>query len=250
MAGAQFIGKNSVIAAYNRRDGGTWSLTQGKKVCATGENADDLAEWIDIFSAAQSRAPYTLNLYGDAEVSDISATRRPIASWDVMINEPGAVLSAPAAGGAVGAAGRIQKHIDEKIAEKFDVILEKLDEPDETDGIDIIEIIKDYAANPHKLGHVVGAIRNLLGMNNAMPGQPAAISGLGSLGTVQQGYSGPDATTDASQSDEQKYNRLAAVLDRLEAKDPKIVEHLEKLANLAEKDPFTFEMILQRLNAL
>jgi hypothetical protein len=250
MAGAQFIGKHSVIAAYNRRDGGTWSLTQGKKVCATGVDANDLTEWIDIFAAAQSRAPYTLNLYGDIEPEEITATRRPLASWDVMINEPGTVAAGPVVSGAVGAAGRIQKHIDEKIAEKFDVILEKLDDPEEPEnGIDIIEIIKDYAANPHKLGHVVGAIRNLLGMNNGMPAQPAVIGGVGARSGSQSFDTMPGAA-EASQSDEQKYNRLAAVLDRLEAKDPKIIQHLEKLADIAERDAFTFGMILQRLDAL
>lgn len=249
MAGAQFVGKDAVIAAYNRKDGGTWSLVQGKKICATGEGADQLAEWMDIFAVAQSRAPYTLHLYGDIEPEQITTKDRPLASWDIMLTDFGSPGVPATMGGAVGAAGRIQAHIDKKIADKFDAILEKIDEEPEPEGIDFIEIIKDYAANPHKLGHVIGAVQQLLGMSRAMPAQPAVMGTVGASQAAQQpgnGVSGAGFTQD----EEQKYNRLAAVLDRLEAKDPKIIEHLEKLADIAEKDSFTFGMILSRLDAL
>jgi hypothetical protein len=256
VAGAQFIGKQRVIEAFEKF-GGAWALVQGKKVCASGEGSTELAEWLDIFAAAESRSPYTLHLYGDMDPEEITTSTKPLRSWDVMIHDTRGAVSEPvAATGAVGAAARIQKHLDDKIAEKFDLILEKLEEPEESQGIDFVAIAKDYAENPHKMGQVMGAVQsiigilqNLFGMNRANPA-PAA------MGSVY-GYPPQQETTQPAAngvtmraSDEAKYNRLAAVLDRLEAKDPKLIEHLEKLADIAEKDSFTFSMILSRLDAL
>lgn len=255
MAGAQFIGKQRVIEAFEKF-GGAWALVQGKKVCASGEGSTELAEWLDIFAAAESRSPYTLHLYGDIDPEEITTATKPLRSWDVMIHDTRQEVSGPvAATGAVGAAARIQKHLDDKIAEKFDLILEKLEEPEESQGIDFVAIAKDYAENPHKMGQVMGAVQsivgilqNLFGMNRANPA-PAT---MGSVYGHQPQETMPSAANGVTMgaSDEAKYNRLAAVLDRLEAKDAKLIEHLEKLADLAEKDSFTFSMILSRLDAL
>lgn len=243
MAGAQFIGKEKLLAAFERRGGGTWQIAQGKKVCAKGSGSDDLAEWIDIFGAAQSRSPYTLHLFDDLDPEEIGKNS-PDASWDFMISDnAGAVGSVS---GTAGVVSKLQQKIDDRIAEKLGAMLDKADDPDdEPEGIDLNAIISDYAANPHKVGQAVGAVQQLVGMlknlfgaGGAAPAQP--MGAVGSLpGNAQQQPQGDDP--------DETYNRLCAVLDSLQKRDPKLLQHLEKLNKL---DDLTFSLILSKLDAL
>ncbi len=243
MAGAQFIGKEKLLAAFERRGGGTWQIAQGKKVCAKGSGSDELSEWIDIFTPANSRAPYTLHLFSDLEPEEIGK-HTPDASWDFMMSDGtgGAVGSTS---GTAGVVSKLQQKIDDRIADKLGAMLDKADEPDEGEGgIDLNAIINDYAANPHKVGQAVGAIQQLVGMfksllggNAAAPQPMGAVGGLPGSRQQPQQETYPDGT----------YERLCAVLDNLQKRDPKLLQHLEKLNTL---DDVTFSIILSRLDAL
>lgn len=238
MAGAQFIGREKLLAAFERRGGGTWQIAQGKKVCAKGSGSDELGEWIDIFGAAQSRSPYTLHLYDDLEPAEIGK-HSPDASWDFMISDTGTAVGTVS--GTAGVVSKLQQKIDERIADKLGAMLDKAEEPDEPEGIDLNAIISDYAANPHKVGQAVGAIQQLVGMFKSLLGgnaatQQAPMGAIGSLPGPQQG-----------QYAEGTYERLCAVLDSLQKRDPKLLEHLEKLNAL---DSITFSLILSKLDAL
>lgn len=242
MAGAQFIGKDKLLAAFERRGGGTWQIAQGKKVCAKGSGSDELSEWIDIFAPANSRSPYTLHLYDDLEPGDIGK-HSPDASWDFMMTD--ATGAVGTVSGTAGVVSKLQQKIDDRIADKLGAMLDKADEPDEEPaGIDLNAIINDYAANPHKVGQAVGAIQQLVGMFKNLLGGNAPVQPMGAVGSIsgthqQQPQQGqyPDGT----------YERLAAVLDSLQKRDPKLLQHLEKLNKL---DDITFSIILSKLDAL
>lgn len=247
MAGAQFIGKEKLLTAFERRGGGTWQLAQGKKVCATGNGAQELEEWVDIFAVAESRSPYTLHMYGDMEPEEITKSTQPEASWDFMMQETRAGVGTVS--GTAGVVSKLQQKIDDRIADKLGKYLDDDDEPEETGQIDLIAIINDYAQNPHKLGQVIGAVnslgpmlRNLFGMNSAQPG--AAIGSLSNHGQKPQPVQQP--TADAGYPDG-TYERLVAVLDILGKRDPKLIDHLEKLAAL---DETTFSIIMAKVDAL
>lgn len=245
MAGAQFIGKEKLLAAFERRGGGTWQIAQGKKVCAKGSGSDELGEWVDIFAAADSRAPYTLHMFDDLEPEEIGKNT-PDASWDFMIADTRGAVGATS--GTASVVSKLQQKIDDRIADKLGALLDKADEPEEdNDGIDLNAIVTDYAANPHKVGEAVGAIQQLVGMLKNIFGGGAAAQPMGAIGSLPgQGQQQEQPAQQAGYQDG-TYERLCAVLDKLQQRDPKLLEHLEKLAGL---DQITFSIILSKLDAL
>ncbi len=252
MAGAQFIGKDKLLTAYDRRGGGTWQLAQGKKVCATGEGREELEEWIDIFAPAESRSPYTLHLYGDIDPGNITKTTQPEASWDFTMADT-CVAAVGSTSGTAGVVSKLQQKIDDKIAEKLGAMLDKAEEPDDDEpgSIDLNAIINDYAANPHKLGQAVGAIQQVVGMFKNFLGSGGAMqpgAAIGSLpGSAQQAQQQQQQQQQQEVYPDGTYERLCAVLDRLQKRDPKLLEHLEKLAAM---DDLTLTLILSKLDAL
>lgn len=245
MAGAQFIGKERLLAAFERRGGGAWQLVQGKKLCATGDGSTELEEWIDIFAGADSRSPYTLQLYGDMEPGDITKGTHPEASWDFMIHETRPAGSAVS--GTMGVVSKLQQKIDDRIAEKIGALIDKDDEPEEAEGIDINAIINHYAHNPEKLGQAVGAIQGIFGMLKNMLGMNGQQQATGAIGSVFQPDTPRHNVNQATGYPEGTVERLTAVLDILGKRDPKLLEHLEKLAAM---DDFTLSLILAKLDAL
>ena len=91
--------------------------------------------------------------------------------------------------------------------------------------------------DPEKLETAVGAIKQLFG-------QPGAHNEPGQI--QQQTMSGFKVTNDTD-ANEEKLIRLSAVLDKLEGRDPKLLEHLEKLSKL---DALTFNLVISKLDGL
>jgi hypothetical protein len=140
-------------------------------------------------------------------------------------------LSDPYGGAGIG--GNTSKLLD-RIGE----LEKKVKDGDGEGGEDIMDHIIGWFKDPEKLESVVGTIKQLLGSQT-----PQALPAAENI----QAMAGFKVTSDNANDNDAKLNRLAAVLDDLEKRDPKLLDHLEKLSKL---DAMTFGMVTSRLDSL
>lgn len=233
MTGVQLIGKDAVLTAFNKLPYDFWGIYEGKTPKVFGEGADALGEWLDMFCAAGSTATYILRIYDtDSLPTSQSGGVDFVASLNFKLVDMYE---------GYGIAGHTTK-----LMQRIEGLEKKLAGSDEDEGEeeDINSILMGWLNNPEKLGMVVGAFRQLIGGGDAVPA--IAGNGLQAQQTVG-GFAGSGAGTAAGSDDDVRLQRLAAALDQLEKKDPRLVEHLEKLAKL---DPIFFNAVIQKLDAL
>jgi hypothetical protein len=230
MTGVQLIGKDAVLTAFNKLGYDYWGLYEGKTPKVFGEGADTLTDWLELFCSSGSTATYTLRIY-DTETLPTSQTGGAdfVASLNFKLIDMYE---------GYGIAGHTNK-----LVQRIEGLEKKIGGADseDDDGEDINSIIMGWLSNPEKLGMVVGAFKQLVGSGPVA----SAVSGNGA--TAQQSMSGFDSNNAGSSSDDEKLQRLAVALDQLEKKDPKLIEHLEKLGKL---DPLIFNAVIAKLDAL
>lgn len=224
-----------MLAAYSKvGDDLPWALFQGKKRRQAGTGVDELNEWLDIFCPAGSTASYTLCVYPeDTDTDSITAGTDCLACWDFKLNEYR---------GAEGAVGGLQKRLEDKVAgmviERLDKLEKKLDDDKDTEEpeFDLNKILMGWLQNPEQLGMVIGMVKNFFSRGGAMAMAPGAVGAV----TPQGG----------AQTEEELYNRLSKVLDRLQVDNPGLIDQLEKLADIKEKKPDTFKFLISNLNGI
>lgn len=224
MAAIQFFGRSNVLSAYNHRGIEVWGIFNGKNLITSGQTADELDNFLGLLEPGGSAAPYILKVYRDQDADDITDKTECNGSFTFKLTDPG--YNATRLGGT-----------DPSISERLG-ILEKMvvgaykEEPEEDDENkeDIMSIIMGYLKEPQKLALVINAVRGFA--TNAIAPVPAAVG----------------SVTPGANNTEENLQRLSVALDKLERADPKIVEHLEALADIAEKKPPTFKMLLTMLD--
>lgn len=228
MTGVQLIGKGAVLSRFEKFGADSWALYQGKQFIVGGVGVEALDEWLTDFDKAGSTATYILRVY-DTDSVPTSSTAN--ADYSACFN-----FKLADAYEGYGIAGHSSKLMD-----RIGALEKQLKERDEgDDSNDLNSIIMGWLNDPVKLGHVAGAIRQMIG-------------GGGSGGIVQPAMiaAGPlQAVGATEQSSDAKLARIAAALDSLEKRDPKLIEHLEKLAHLAETEGLLFKAVISKLDAL
>lgn len=230
MTGVQLIGKDAVLSRFGKFDGDAWGLFQGKQFIVGGVGSDELNDWLTGFSVAESTATYTIKIF-DSDVAPTAGT----ANLDYMACMTFKLVDTYE---GYGIAGHTTKLMD-RIA-GLEKKVKEYEEGDGEGGNDLNDIIMGWFSDPQKLGQVAGAIRQLMGG----PGAPPAIP----LQTVS-GVRGEEQPP-SDQDREAEVKKLAGALDTLEKRDPRLVEHLVKLAKLSETDPLIFQGVLSKLDAL
>lgn len=234
MTGVQLIGKDAVLRRFEKFDTDTWALFQGKQFIVSGVGPDALADWLEDFSASGSTATYMLRVY-DSDIAPSSATAATgyIACMNFKL------VDMYEGAGIAGHTTRLMQRI-EGIEKRLDT---ESDDTDDNDRESINDVLIGWLSNPEKLGLVIGAARQIMGMP-PVPGAAAALP---------QAISGFNVTSDSSNQGadtDEKLGRLAAALDSLEKSDTNLVGHLEKLAALAKSDPLIFTGVISKLDAL
>jgi len=205
----------------------TWGLFQSKQFLMSGEGSEELDELLEKLEPGGSGAVYTLKLYTTAKADDIDEKTPSQGSINFRLNDPGA-------GGTGSLAERLDR-IEGILAGTMD------DEEDEDDSEEsLASIIMGYLKEPDKIATLIGAFNDL--KHGRVPG--AMIPGtVGAFDDKSKGQGQPPADWQS------QVERLSKVLDRLQRADPGILEHLEKLADLAEKKPDFFKMLLTQLDS-
>lgn len=227
MASVQFIGRAALLKGVKDRVE-TWGLFQSKQFLVSGEGTDELDEFLEKLEPGGSVAVYTLKMYSSAKVEEIDEKTPCQGSINFKLTDP--------QGGGTGSTNDRLARIEGILAGEYE------DEDDEDDPAEesLASIILGYLKDPQKIATIIGAI------NDLKRGQVPAIPG--AVGTVQDRRESPAYSQGPPESDEAKIHRLSSVLDRLEKADPRILDHLEKLADLAEKKPDFFKMLLMQLD--
>lgn len=222
MSAVQFFGKESVLTAYKARGFDVWGLFQGKNLITSGEDAEGLEQFLTMLEPGGSSAQYTLKVFRDLDdPDDVTDKTEANGSFSFKLSQP------------LGSLGRTNEVIInrlEAIEKRLEDSMKVEDEAEADDENDIGFIMMQYLKDPQKLALGLQAIKGFI--SSAMAPQ--------TLANV------PAAVGSVSDPNE-KLERLSVALDKLESKDPNIVEHLEKLAKIAEEKPGTFTMLLNML---
>lgn len=235
MTGVQLIGKDAVIERFDKLQGDSWAIFQGKQFVVSGDGSTDLLDWLQCFEKTQTTAAYILKVYeGDPPTSD-GTTRPYIAALNFR------VVDMYEGAGIGGHNNKVMQRL-EGIEKKLNAEVEQPD--DQEQGFD--RVIMGWLENPEKLGMIIGAVRQLMGYSG--PAQiPAAV--VGAPGQQIGGFKVQEEPASGGVSEEDLV-KLSSSLDELQRHDPNIVAHLTKLANLAKSDPFIFKGVLSKLDAL
>lgn len=234
-----FIGKEQVLQAYHNRQIPAWSLWCGKQFLTKGMDETELDAFLSVIWEG-STATYTLRVYdGITNVQDIKERTESDGSFNFRLVErvddyvPGT------------AKGRIEQRQVE-LEKKFDALMERLESPveEEAEPETIGKVFMGFLQDPEKLERAIGTIKNLIGMVSPQP-LPQQI------GNVNFLHSEPEInstmTTQQKELSEAQLTRLYAAIEKLVKADNGIVEHMEKLATIAERNPAQFKVLLTML---
>lgn len=231
-AAFQIKGAENVIEAYNNRGVKAWSIFQGKQFLTKGIDSEELQTFLDLISEG-TRAVYTLKVYDIDDPKLIKEKTEADGSFNFVLQPTY----------SEDRAGYIERNYGEsnkanRLYERLGKIEEKLfAEPEEPEEKSIGSIITGLIENPGELMQLV-QIGQMLGLlpQRAMP-QPALVPArtIGNAGTEQP------------VSNEERLQRLANAIDTLEKNDPKLIEHLEKLAEISQVKASQFKFLIQAL---
>lgn len=217
-ASVQFHGKDAVLKAFDNKKIYRWAFFSGRQLLHKYEDGDaeesaqELTEWIEMISDS-TNAVYTLRFYDDPPGGKINDRTPCDASFNFRLDMDGQGLNVGQYKHAVGNSAVLSEIA--AMRKEWQEFRESLDEDDEDEGGDIIGKIMD---NPMTAA-IIGKIFNI-----QLPA-PAKIG------------AAPGDNTTVEQS-----------INILQLHDAKIVDHLAKLARLAQRSPKEFSFLLSLLD--
>lgn len=222
----QFRDKESALAAFNNVECEAWSVWQNKQLLFKGIGSGDLSAFLDMLSESSTNAVYTIRYYEEiTEKKHIKNDTAFDGSFNFKLNSDGQEIN-----GAQYSGIRNNNELLSRVNgldTKFDMIMSKLEEEEEEEEPNRLGIIGDIIGHPAIAPLIPQFISLLMGVK---PGDNAPQYIPATVGNI------PDT-------------KLNEAIERLKLFDDKLSDHLTKLANLAEKDPATFEMIMKSLEA-
>lgn len=248
MASVLFFDKASVVEAYESRGIEVWSVSEGKSLMAAGSGGEELSKVLSMLEKNRVPARYILRVYNSESDPDAITNKTENNGEFTFKLDPGA---GAAVGGVTYAgsdpagmlAGKINEVLSARLGTMVEEMLEgKKEEPKPTIGDFVMGFIEE---NPNI---VVTVLDKLAGIFKPSAVVPAAIAPVyqmqqpAAVGTVAPRFVEDPENKQGNTGE--RLQRLANALDRLEKCDPNLVEHIEKLAVLAETKPETYKMAL------
>lgn len=242
----QFRGIPNTIAAFNSRDCEVWSVWNKKQMLCKGTGADQLENFLKMVAQSGTKAVYTLKIYEDfQEAKQVKSNTPDDGSINfVLIDDEQYEIERKARSGP---------SLNERL-DKIEMLLSQQEEEEEEEN-EPGDIVAGLLQQPEKLEQLINIGKSLLGFTSQSPAINSTIvrriAGVETMNTnndferssAQSQTSIPDGETD-----EQKLRRLANAIDCLEIHDPNLIEHLEKLANIAATNPKKFKGLITMLD--
>lgn len=223
----QFYGSDAVLTAVQNRDCPNWAIFQGRQFLFKYEGGDMdestqlLGEILE--NLRHSTAVYTIQFYEDAPKIKANTPHDGSFNFRLISEEARQERQQMYATGSTAVLQKL-----ESIEARLGSLEDDDDDAEEEEPGGIMGILQD----PQRLGaitHGLQVLSALLGINKPQPA--------GSLAGINPPVSVMDP-------------KITAALEALAAKDPKLPEHLEKLAQLAQNDPATFTWLLGMLEKM
>lgn len=236
----QFYGKSKVLQAYDARGVSCWSLWQGNDFLQTGDTKDELDTYLTMLGGSKAR--YQLRVHKDVTADEIDNKTACHGSFRFLLtdnstgNGVGVVNGQPQ---TLGVVSLLQQKIEAKIADRLEKVFDRIDEEDKEPSFS--DIAMGYLKDPQALAGIIGAVRGMLMPSPAIPAM--AVGNVERVGTTEK-------PKQSAEDEEKEMEQLYAIYQRIKLKDPQILEHLAQLADISEKNPGMFSMILNSLNNL
>lgn len=232
MASLQFVGRKAVVDAVRNRQLETWALFQGKQFITAGSGPDSLDDFLKKLEPGGTMAMYLVKVYRNVDPEDVTDKTECNGSFNFKLTDPEARN------------GSTDPAVLDRLERIEGALLGDEDDEDDEDN-SLMGILMGYLKEPEKLATIIGAFR---GLNSAAPvSNSFPAPSPGAIGSTEQR---PAVTAGTEPYTEQDAQRLALAIDKLEKADPLIIEHLEKLAALAVKNPALFKILLTQLDTM
>jgi len=254
----QCRGKEKVLELYDNRKAEAWSIWQGSQFLFRGIGGDSLDAMLEAISSG-GNAIYTLKVYDDIkDEKNIKAKTAEDGSFNFRLHPEG--VPTPEGQMYLERKSYMQEQIDalkkqnELLLEKF-TAAETEDEDDEEKDNSINGIIGSIIENPEKAKPFIDLFHQIKGLFAGPGPQYPQQRQIASVGNVMQYTQQPQAMetkqSEVKQSDiftnEESMTRLYNAVEKIAKVDPDVLDHLEKLADMAEKKPNKFLGILNWL---
>jgi len=219
MAAVQFSGIDNVIKAFSARDVKAWSVWNGKQFlfsCVAANETDAAADLETLLRSLEQSASavYTLKVYEEIGKKEKITEKTPchgsfnfkLLQYDGVNNMPDWM--------------REIKEENKALKAQNETLLSELTENEDPEPSDFMgRIGAMLASDPEKLPAIINSVQAIINMftkQTTVTGQPVA------LGAVTVNNASTDQLTD--------------IIDKLKAKDPKLLQHLRKLADMPDAE--------------
>ena len=254
MASVQFFGIESLLETYDNCKVPAWGLFCARQIiCSYEENDLEAgAQLLQQFLEAIEKSPatYTLKLYKQRNRNEIIINEKTACdlSFNFKLSNEYHPFTRPTGRGLqVQRNGRFSPEEIEQLKEAIGIT----DEIPERKSIG--EIIGDALTNPEELNKWIGTIRDIKNLLAPQPYGPAQIANVTFPAATAKLPPRSTEKTNEPMTDAEREAlavRLGAAIDILEKNDPKIVEHLEKLAIVSQDNKTMFNFLLKSLENL
>jgi len=238
----QFHSIDKACEAFLNRDCKAWSVWAGKQflfnyIGSTTEDAalqlQQLLESLD--TSASSSAIYTLKVYEDLKKAEKITEKTPSnGSFNFRLKEYNQENTNWFS--TFKEENKLLKQQVEDLRAELDSVPEESDEDDKTMIGKIGEMILN---DPQKLPAIIAAFKNVMQM--FVPEQPK-------LSALHESNTGNNPASYSIGSIDKQAGELPAIIETLKAKDERLQDHLQKLSDLADKDPEGFKYLLTMLD--
>lgn len=246
----QFYGRETVANMFEKRKAESWSIWHKKQFLFKGVGVEELEEILQALESNEGRSNpmYTLKVYDNiTDQKQIKERTEADGSFNFRLFD---VEEREA--NRLGYRSKLELEIID-LKEKIAAMEAEDEEEEEEEGMGVIGKVLGFFNEPEKAEKIISLVKTILNPN---PQQPHYMGNIYKLGDndAANNYEEPRPMNIQQQQQQRQYTqeeilRLQKALDTIGRNDEKAIEHLEKLAAIAEKTPENFKTLLTVLDA-
>lgn len=251
----QFYGRETVLKMFESRNIEAWSLWQKKQFLTKGMGLEELDNFLTALESGNGNATYTIKVYEDInDVKKIKEKTEADGSFNFKLWEP-----EEREAHRMGYRNKLELEIEQLKLQIQQMQEEEEEDDEEEESMGFIGKVLNMFNEPEKVEKIINVVRTLL---NPTPQHSQFIGNVHQLhmnenfeqqrphmNTPQEQQQPGQQQPQQRQYNEQEYQRLSAAISTIVKSDNKALEHLEKLASIAEKTPGNFQTLLTILDA-
>jgi len=245
--GIQLRGMQQVMDAYDNLDVKIWAVYSYKNLLIKGEGASELKAFLDLICRNATEAPYTLKVYEDlTDPKQVKEKTEASGSLNFKLGpDDFEAIGSPVYTGRQSTADMFNQI--RELKEEIKQLREGSTQPET-----VQEAVIGLLQNPSEAAQLILAFKEVVSSLFNKPAAPPAVRSYqdaprpAAVGNIQ---SSTDMATPRELTDSEK-EKISAAVDVLIDRDPKIADHMEKLAAIAQKNPDQFKLLLITLDSM